>query len=221
MENFRADAQITNLGLTKILAGHTKYQVLDFGCGENAYLTKYLEERGFSVDGIDSEIRSPIKNLIKQKVTEIWPNNGCIPKDNETYDLVLAHQNFGFNETFTGLRNTQFLKCNIGESYQEEIIQRERVAKNCLLELCRVCKTSGAIVVYPEMDLLKPVFGADLKRLSLKSRTMKVPEVDKSDGEISCEGCSPGCYEYCGSILSRTIIYRAGVNKGLLKNLTE
>jgi len=217
IENYRAEEQIAELGLARILRECPRLRVLDIGCGSQMCLVKYLNKHGYSADGLDPELAHFGDGLMKQRITAIWPERGCIPVPDETYDLVIAHQNPILNEGLSCLRDTEYLRLAFGEDFERHMGIIDREAVSLILEAMRVVKNTGAGVIYPNIDLLKRRLNGQLelrKWIISENEVDCVPYFDQivSYDEYLEEDCS-------SSLGRRTIITRTETNSVIKKAL--
>lgn len=154
MDNFDIEEQIGNLGLERIIGTRHKPKILDIGCGRTMKLARYIQDLGFEAEGLDSAMGRDYPGSIRQKVTAVYPQRGCIPKEEGSYDLVLMHQNPVMTSSLTCLKRTDFFVYE-GRSSQKEQKRELEKATKILSEALRVNKKDGGIVIYPAIDLIE------------------------------------------------------------------
>jgi len=216
-ENYRAEEQIAELGLVRILRECPRLKVLDIGCGSQMYLVKYLNKNGYSAEGLDPELSHFGNGLMKQKITATWPERGCIPVPNETYDLVVVHQNPVLNGGLSCFRDTEYLRLTCGGDFDRDMEIIDKEATSLILEAMRVVKNTGAGVIYPNIDLLKRRLKGqlELRRWIISEKEVEcIPSFNQivSYDEYLEEDCS-------SSLGKRTIITRTKTNPAIKKAL--
>jgi SAM-dependent methyltransferase len=143
-------------------------KAMDFGCGEGK-LVYHLRERGIDFEGMD--IAAPDEDFfIRQSVTGIHPNYGCVPRKDNTYDLVVAFQNGCLNRAFTvggEIRNP----ANSGGSQRDMDIHTSRImyGQFIALEALRILKKGARAVFYPNLTRFQ-----DSMRLSLLNEEVEI-----------------------------------------------
>jgi hypothetical protein len=161
--NFPVPWQLENLGLDELTLesiARNQLRVLDLGCGENPMLVRYLRRLGIDAEGIDA-VAPEEPGIIRQYITTVKPVNskviprGAIPREDNTYGLVVANSNIVFRRGLSSLRE-KYRIANLEADGEERIkldLEEYRLkAGIMLLEALRVTKPGGMIRVYPSID---------------------------------------------------------------------
>jgi hypothetical protein len=132
---------ISNLGLDNPLMLHGK-RVLDVGCGFNHLFVDFLRSHGVDTHGLNPRLRAPAEHLMTGYVQ-------FIPKENNAYDLVLAHSSVLRCGT-VGWYETN-LRAGLSQEHLDGIIENEYLPLllEDLNEMLRVTKPGGEIRVWP------------------------------------------------------------------------
>lgn len=207
MKTFNENEQVKNLGLEKVIENCRGISILDVGCGRTMRLTRYLRGKGFNVEGIDEGVVQDYAGLIRQLIEAEYPNEGCIPRDKENYDLIISHQNPVLNSSLTALAETWCFQMMGG------IIEVEK-SEIILSEMTRVTKKSGAIIIYPSLDLINkklPEFLEKRRLTLLQQEITNPPEMCVFYDGVTESLSASGWY--------RTILYREETSSSIKKNL--
>jgi len=149
-------------------------KVMDFGCSEG-HLVYHLRERGVDCDGID--LVAPDEDFfIQRNVTGIYPNTGCVPREDENYDLVVAFQNTSLNRAFTiggEIRNP----ANFGGSQADMDFHTDRImyGQFTVLEALRILKRGGRAVFYPNLSKFRELMGLMLVNDNVEVTSETIP----------------------------------------------
>jgi SAM-dependent methyltransferase len=133
--------QLALLGLD--LGQHKPFvgkRVLDLCCGDGT-LVKKLRELGIIAEGIDPSAPRGLDFFMCQPLSTT--EHPRIPRQDDTYDLVLSFQNPVFNVAFDD---------TVCPYRQEEIIPE---ATQMIFEISRLLKSRGKAVLYPSLPSLK------------------------------------------------------------------
>lgn len=213
MKNFDAEYQIQGLGLARALRKFASLKILDIGCGRKMTLVASLNELGHMAEGIDPELEQESAGLTRQRVTALWPEKGCLPRPNETYDLVVSYQNPVLNMSLSCLRNTNYLYDVLGGEFEHMIRKTDREAFPIVREAMRAVKKTGAFAIYPALDIIEDMMADHVKNESWKVSHINVPNVSEP---VFVENGDTGEIEDCSSSLKRrTVIYRESINPKL------
>ena len=165
--NFPVELQLSCLGLSiEELQRLRGKRVLDIGCGKGE-LVYFLNDVGIDAEGIDS--RAPEDRVfIRQKVTGIAPMPGSIPRDNSSYDLVIAHSNPILEYAFTSykdiIRAGKARGVGFGSDVDVDLREASVNGTFFMLEALRVMTPRGRFVCYPGLNKLEETLGYTLNR---------------------------------------------------------
>jgi len=161
--NLPVDFQLGMMGVSgQDLDGLRGKKALDLGCG-NGKLVRYLSDRGISAEGLapDAPMEGP---YMRQKVSSVHPLAGCIPRDDESYDVVFANSFPPFSMAFCSYRDasvagsidsrTAFLGAGI-DKVEGELRDYGVSGHLAMIEALRVTKQGGRVVCSPMLDLLE------------------------------------------------------------------
>lgn len=216
MRNFKAEEQISNLGLENIARASQQLSMLDIGCGRTMELVRYLQSKGHKAEGLDlCEGQENYPGLIKQHITEVYPREGCIPREANSYDLIFAHQNYVFNEALTLARNSNRLRSyeNFNESW---LLEQTILAEKMISEAVRVVKREGVIIVYPRLDLLSTILGSFIANKKLRVSHTPLEELPN---ELKLMSFIWGVPDSLKGMFERTAIYYDETNADIKKKL--
>lgn len=149
--NFPANMQMPNLGITQAFIERTKIsnrKILDLACGKKANLVYYLRDKRVEAEGIDPVLELHEDFLIKQAVTSIYPNQGSIPRQDEYYNYVFAHQAYPITIGLTSTREY----ARLGKEVIERLVRQSPIM---LFEALRVLAKGGSFVCWPGLNRLE------------------------------------------------------------------
>lgn len=169
--------------LSNLTEGNSKG--IDIGCG-NGSLVLSLRDLGFDIEGID--IKAPEKTyFIRQLIYGMKPMAGAIPRDDNSYDLVLAFQNNVLNRGFTIggiIRDPSQWGGNRGDI--DDHTRRLTYAQYIIYEGTRILKPGKRFVAYPQLRRLEDVMGLMLRMQGISFRHEEV-DIDKAKEYIAWE----------------------------------
>jgi SAM-dependent methyltransferase len=151
-----------------------EYRGLDIGCGDGS-LVEYLRKKGIDFEGMDASAPGE-KYFIKQNVHGIHPMHGCIPRPDETYDLVVGFQNATINSGFLSLDDIEYLSRHLYDDVKETHVNSVMNAQFIILETLRILKRGGRGIFYPEIERLEEIMGLALKAQDVSIYTEDIPE---------------------------------------------
>ena len=154
---FDLEWQLKQLGINNVkkLAG---LKVLDIGCGIGT-LVNFLAGKGVDAQGID-EAAPEGERFIRQNVTELYPTEGCIPRETERYDIVYINSlnplTIGFSTHRHADRKKLLLQHGDTAENRRMIDQGEEnmynIGTKIISEGLRVIKKGGQLVTSPYLD---------------------------------------------------------------------
>jgi len=182
--------QMSLLGLDKkTIKGLEGKAGLDIGCGNGA-LVEELRKRGVLFEGIDPIAPRDSPYLISQNIYGMFPMDGAILREDNSYDIITAFQCSTLNRAFTigGILRGPNL---IGGDEEDKDFHNTRVinAHFIIYEAARVAKPNSRIVVYPCLTRLEETMGHMLKMSGIRFHTEKI---DKNLAEEYMEWEFPG-----------------------------
>ncbi len=146
--NFSVAFQRESLGLDSGLIESLKgKRVLDLGCGSTANFVNYLRHYGIEAEGIDVSVPHS-SYLVNQK---ICPRK--IPREDETYDLIIAHSFSPFEMGLTPFGSFKKKIESLTGAISFDFEDPAKVARFILEDALRVLRRGGKLVTRPAIDL--------------------------------------------------------------------
>lgn len=143
--NFPLEIQLESLGLDDEKISELKgARVIDFGCGEEGTLVRFLRERGIDAFGIDP--RAPDENYFFRKMAGV----GDTPLEENSYDLVTAHSVSPIRTVLTN----HVLPEPEGDSAYEKDRFRGRMM---FLEMADCLRGDGEMIFYPAVGKIEEI----------------------------------------------------------------
>lgn len=159
-------------------------KVLDIGCG-NGTLVEHLRSKGIEAEGIDYYAPKGQKHFIAQGIGNMHQEDGPIPRDDTTYDLILAFQLSILNTAFIDTKQSWI------DTYEEQGKTKreacEYVAKICqegnyiLSEIGRTLKQNASAIIYPAITRANSEASTVIQRNTLSlSHEMIEPRITRA-----------------------------------------
>lgn len=145
-------------------------KTLDLCCG-NGNLVDYFIQREILAEGLDP-IAPKTKRFMKQRLVSISPYAGSIPREDESYDLVIANSPTPiltkFSDHGQALRN-KAINLTIfnpvgSKRIQETIASAEIEGPAMILEALRVLKKGGKFICFNYLNKLEQELGPQLSQ---------------------------------------------------------
>jgi len=200
------------LGLDAALKDLDGKRVLDIGCGREARLVYYMRRKGVDAEGIDSEVEARESFLIARKITSIAPGKGAIPRQDDSYDLVVACSNPVLDQAFTSFRELnkrRALKESLCDFEEVDRLYRENAiyATFIILEALRVLRKKGRFVCYPSLDKIdvSGLMGNCRREVEGIEKMQKMLKANLTKPVLDFLGANPGEMDFMGY---RTVVYK-------------
>jgi hypothetical protein len=136
-------------------------KVLDVGCGKQASLVCWLRELGIDAEGIDPNVETDEPFLIKQTVN--GSAQQTIPRPDNYYVLIIAHQNTSLNPL------------SEGRLFGNPTIEKITTAANTVFEILRVLNDRGNFRCWEGLSRLD-FFGPQLTAADYEHNRVKIHE---------------------------------------------
>jgi len=159
------EMQLACFGLSLAELKSLDGKVLDFGCGKDANLVSYLRSHGIAAEGIDPALQQEADHLMKKEVSEISPLQGCIPRPDNTYQLIVSNMVNPLITAFSVSQedNVAYCKANSPPRFSTEIEQEMTdLTLRCtfaIMELTRVLAPTGRYICFPSLSNLNNACG--------------------------------------------------------------
>jgi SAM-dependent methyltransferase len=152
--------QVSLFGFTpRTLKSLKGKSVLDVACGDGS-MVKYLRSAGVNAEGMDSSAPASHPYFIKKDVTGMDKTKG-IPRPDGSYDIVTTFQNTTINSAFEF--SDIMAKAAIFEGRSNEDLNSVHIeAQSTILEMVRVAKPGGKVMIFPFIPQIKEVMGLSL-----------------------------------------------------------
>lgn len=199
------ELQLKHLGLED-MRYFTNLKFLDIGCG-NMDLLHHFWKLGVDAEGIAPSIETTDSRIMPSPVTNLWPSEGCIPRNSQTYDMVLLHSIIPLNHAFVfNYENPElrrFLQFTYGvpdEDLEEESeysrfrAENQKIGRHILLESLRVLKRGGEARIFPALPYLERNFPELMRGEKIRLRHEKVDPLEGPAETYEIPG-TPKCPE--------------------------
>lgn len=144
-------------------------KVLDIGCG-NGRLVDYLVEHGIDAEGI-AQTAPEGPRFMRQNITAVSPQKGCIPRADKTYDLVVIHSICDLLAEFSDIdASIQYATAHMNDPLLNvEKIKNYMKGKSfnayfIMFEALRVLKQGGRLEVYPKLEKIGEKMEVELSK---------------------------------------------------------